>query len=156
MISDRHGAFFFVSRPQRCRDRRAFLAFQVSPFAAAFGQAADIIQNPKESGHPRLSRRARLKVGAGHWAYMASGVDDDATIHANRQGFRRIQLRPRRLVDATKADRMELWGFRRRARFSMSDGWAARIRHRWRTCRELRGEESRDIKRPFVVELNGN
>jgi isopentenyl diphosphate isomerase/L-lactate dehydrogenase-like FMN-dependent dehydrogenase len=98
---------------RRCRDRRAFLAFLAgSPFAAAFGQAADVIQNPKEAlDILEFEQAARLKVGDGHWAYMASGVDDDSTIQANREGFRRIQLRPRRLVDATKADpRMELWG----------------------------------------------
>ena len=32
----------------------------------------------------------------GHWAYMVSGVDDDATLRANRQGFNQVQLRPRR------------------------------------------------------------
>ena len=100
---------------RRCRDRRAFLAFLAgSPFAAAFGQTADVIQNPKEAlDILEFEQAARLKVGDGHWAYMASGVDDDSTIQANREGFRRIQLRPRRLVDATKADpRMELWGVR--------------------------------------------
>jgi isopentenyl diphosphate isomerase/L-lactate dehydrogenase-like FMN-dependent dehydrogenase len=47
----------------------------------------------------------------GHWAYMASGVDDDATLRANRDGFKHVQLRPRRLRDATKVDmRVELFG----------------------------------------------
>jgi isopentenyl diphosphate isomerase/L-lactate dehydrogenase-like FMN-dependent dehydrogenase len=42
---------------------------------------------------------------------MASGVDDDATLHANREGFKHVQLRPRRLRDATKVDmRVELFG----------------------------------------------
>jgi isopentenyl diphosphate isomerase/L-lactate dehydrogenase-like FMN-dependent dehydrogenase len=40
----------------------------------------------------------------GHWSYMASGVDDDATLLANREGFRQVQLRPRRLRDATRVD----------------------------------------------------
>ena len=35
---------------------------------------------------------------------MASGVDDDATLRANREGFRHVELRPRRLRDATKVD----------------------------------------------------
>src|SRR5262249_41619610 len=49
----------------------------------------------------------------GHWSYMASGVDDDATLRANREGFRHVQLRPRRLRDATKVDmRTELFGMR--------------------------------------------
>jgi isopentenyl diphosphate isomerase/L-lactate dehydrogenase-like FMN-dependent dehydrogenase len=35
---------------------------------------------------------------------MASGVDDDATLKRNREGFSRFQLRPRRLVDVSKVD----------------------------------------------------
>ena len=47
----------------------------------------------------------------GHWAYMASGVDDDVTLRANRDGFRHVELRPRRLHDATTIDlRVELFG----------------------------------------------
>ena len=54
---------------------------------------------------------AHRKVQPGHWAYMASGVDDDATLRANREGFKHIELRPRRLRDATKVDmRVELFG----------------------------------------------
>ena len=54
---------------------------------------------------------AHRKVQAGHWAYMASGVDDDATLRANREGYKHVQLRPRRLRDATQVDtRVELFG----------------------------------------------
>jgi 4-hydroxymandelate oxidase len=54
---------------------------------------------------------ARRKVLPGHWAYMSSGVDDDFTLRANREGYRHIELRPRRLRDATKVDmRTELFG----------------------------------------------
>jgi len=46
-----------------------------------------------------------------HFGYMASGVDDDATLRANREGFQKFQLRPRRLVDVGTLDtRMELFG----------------------------------------------
>ena len=42
---------------------------------------------------------------------MASGVDDDGTLRANREGYKHVQLRPRRLRDATKVDmRVELFG----------------------------------------------
>jgi isopentenyl diphosphate isomerase/L-lactate dehydrogenase-like FMN-dependent dehydrogenase len=51
------------------------------------------------------------KVSAGHWAYMMSGVEDDDTLKANREGFKQVQIRPRRLVDATKVNlRTEWWG----------------------------------------------
>src|SRR5206468_9933897 len=54
---------------------------------------------------------AHRKVHQGHWAYMASGVDDDATLRANREIFKHVQLRPRRLHNATLVDtRVELFG----------------------------------------------
>jgi len=43
-------------------------------------------------------------VPPAHFGYMASGVDDDVTLRANRQGFQKFQLRPRRLVDVSKVD----------------------------------------------------
>src|SRR5579863_749690 len=54
---------------------------------------------------------AHRKVLPGHWAYMASGVDDDVTLRANREGFSHLELRPRRLRDATKVDmHIDLFG----------------------------------------------
>jgi isopentenyl diphosphate isomerase/L-lactate dehydrogenase-like FMN-dependent dehydrogenase len=47
---------------------------------------------------------ARVRLPAAHFGYMASGVDDDATLRANRQGFTHFQLRPRRLVDVRQVD----------------------------------------------------
>ena len=46
----------------------------------------------------------RQKVPPAHFGYMASGVDDDVTLRANREGFLKFQLRPRRLVDVSKVD----------------------------------------------------
>src|SRR5215472_16856031 len=40
---------------------------------------------------------ARQKLPPAHFGYMATGVDDDATLRANREGFSRFQIRPRRL-----------------------------------------------------------
>ena len=39
-----------------------------------------------------------------HYGYLATGTDDDNTLRANREGYRRFQLRVRRLVDVTKID----------------------------------------------------
>lgn len=48
-----------------------------------------------------------------HWAYLATGVDDDATLRANREGFSLYQIRMRRLVDYTKLDlSTEIFGVR--------------------------------------------
>ena len=103
--------------------RRAFLKFLAgSPYVAALGgirafaqhapELATIINDPKEAlDVMAFEEAARHKVLPGHWAYMASGVDDDLTLRANREGYRHVQLRPRRLRDATKVDmRTDLFG----------------------------------------------
>lgn len=109
--------------------RREFLRFlAASPYVAAFGgvaafmqprvagqraaEAADVITRPADALNVfDFEEAAHRKVLPGHWAYMASGVDDDATIRANREGYRHVQLRPRRLRDATKVDmHVDLFG----------------------------------------------
>ncbi len=47
---------------------------------------------------------ARKMLQTAHFAYLATGVDDDATIRANREGFSRFQFRARRLVDFSTLD----------------------------------------------------
>ena len=46
-----------------------------------------------------------------HFGYMATGVDDEMTLRANREGFQKFELRPRRLVDVSKVDMsVEIFG----------------------------------------------
>ena len=109
--------------------RREFLKFlAASPYVAALGglagflqqgasaqqapEASNLISSPANALNVfDFEEVAHHKVQPGHWAYMASGVDDDATLHANREVFKHVQLRPRRLRDATKVDmRVELFG----------------------------------------------
>lgn len=53
----------------------------------------------------------RKNVPPAHFGYMATGLDDEATLRADRAGFRKFQLRPRRLVDVSNVDmRIELFG----------------------------------------------
>ena len=92
-------------------DRRNFLRFLAgSPLFAkrAFAQQAgaeDIISVMD------LEEMAHKALPPAHWGYMASGVDDDLTIRANREGFRRIQIRPKRLVDVSNIDmKTEVFG----------------------------------------------
>lgn len=47
---------------------------------------------------------AKQVLPPAHWGYLATGVDDDATIAANRAGFAKYQLRVRRMVDVSKLD----------------------------------------------------
>jgi isopentenyl diphosphate isomerase/L-lactate dehydrogenase-like FMN-dependent dehydrogenase len=54
---------------------------------------------------------ARQTLPPAHYGYLATGVDDDATLLANRTGFSKIQLRARRLVDVSRIDTsIELFG----------------------------------------------
>ena len=127
-----------MAHPSSPVSRRNFLKFlAASPYVASLGGVAAFLQQDSfaqdigQSGFANILRdrmsavenpadaltvfdfevTARGKVQAGHWAYMSSGTDDDATILANREGFRQVQLRPRRLRDATKVDmRVELFG----------------------------------------------
>jgi 4-hydroxymandelate oxidase len=47
---------------------------------------------------------ARHRLSAAHFAFLATGVDDDRTLRANREGFERYQLRVRRLIDVSAID----------------------------------------------------
>jgi len=54
---------------------------------------------------------AQRNLAPAHFGYLASGVDGEVTLRANRDGFLKFQLRPRRLVDVGKLDTtMELFG----------------------------------------------
>jgi isopentenyl diphosphate isomerase/L-lactate dehydrogenase-like FMN-dependent dehydrogenase len=39
-----------------------------------------------------------------HWGYLATGVDGDATLRANRDGFSRFLIRARRVIDVARVD----------------------------------------------------
>jgi isopentenyl diphosphate isomerase/L-lactate dehydrogenase-like FMN-dependent dehydrogenase len=109
--------------------RREFLKFlAASPYVAAMGGIPAFLedrgftqsgmQSPNVIGSPAealsvldFEEAAHRKVAPGHWAYLASGVDDDGTLRANTGGYKQVKLRPRRLRDATKVDmRTELFG----------------------------------------------
>ena len=47
---------------------------------------------------------ARKALPPAHFGYLATGVDDDGTVRANREGYSHIQIRARRLVDVENID----------------------------------------------------
>src|SRR3954469_10197526 len=64
-----------------------------------------LIKSPKEAiNFFDFEPVARQNVPPAHFGYMASGIDDEVTLRANREGFLKFQLRPRRLVDVSKVD----------------------------------------------------
>jgi 4-hydroxymandelate oxidase len=64
-----------------------------------------LIKTPKEAVNVfDFEPVMRANVPPAHFGYMASGIDDEVTLRANREGFLKFQLRPRRLVDVSKVD----------------------------------------------------
>jgi isopentenyl diphosphate isomerase/L-lactate dehydrogenase-like FMN-dependent dehydrogenase len=95
---------FFVSQ-----NRRNFFKYlAASPlFSSLYSQetSPQLISSPREGLNVMdFEPVARKVLPPAHFGYMATGVDDDATLRANREGFKKIQLRPRRMVDVSKAD----------------------------------------------------
>ena len=97
------------------RNRRQFLRFlAASPLLThASPQAPPLVLN---SAADALSVKdfeeaARKALRPAHWGFMSGGVDDDATVKANLEGFHHYQLKPRRFVDVSKIDtRAEIFG----------------------------------------------
>jgi isopentenyl diphosphate isomerase/L-lactate dehydrogenase-like FMN-dependent dehydrogenase len=53
----------------------------------------------------------KKNVPPAHFGYMATGVDEEMTLRANRESFGKLVLRPRRLVDVSTIDMsLELFG----------------------------------------------
>jgi 4-hydroxymandelate oxidase len=48
---------------------------------------------------------ARKVLPPAHFGNLASGVDDGATVRANREGFSRLEIRARRVIDVSKIDK---------------------------------------------------
>src|SRR6202521_3057027 len=66
---------------------------------------ANLIKSPKEALNVfDFEPVMRQNVPPAHFGYMASGIDDEVTLRANREGFLKFQLRPRRLVDVSKVN----------------------------------------------------
>ena len=68
-------------------------------------QSDDVISSPDQALDVMdFEPAARKAIPPAHWGYLATGVDDDATVRANRDGYSHIQIRSRRLVDVTNVD----------------------------------------------------
>src|SRR5918911_4687701 len=122
------------SEADQIASRRKFLQFlAASPLLAASDLAAFAAERPGLLPDPMLWSPRNLdklistpkeainvfdfepvmkkNVPPAHFGYMASGIDDEVTLRANREGFLKFQLRPRRLNDVSKLDSsIELFG----------------------------------------------
>lgn len=101
-------------------NRRRLLKFLLaSPFFAGLTQldAAwslldDVIASPEEALNIfDFEAVAKKTLPPAHYGYIATGVDGDATLRANREGFKHFQIRTRRLIDVTDINMsVELFG----------------------------------------------
>ncbi len=84
--------------------RREFLKFLLaSPLYAQ--QGSTVIADPKDAlSVMDFEEAARKALPPAHFGYMSTGVDDDLTLRANREGYNHIQLRARRLTGILNTD----------------------------------------------------
>jgi 4-hydroxymandelate oxidase len=79
--------------------RRRFLQYlAASPALCAADKPEDAINIMD------FEAAARKALPPAHFGYIATGVEDDLTLRANREAFSHYQLRPRRLRDVSQVD----------------------------------------------------
>jgi isopentenyl diphosphate isomerase/L-lactate dehydrogenase-like FMN-dependent dehydrogenase len=99
-------------------NRREFLKYLAAspllamvPSLAEALQAGDLAQAAHALDVFDFETAAQKVVPPAHWGYLMSGVDGEATLRANREGFSRWQLRARRFIDVSRMDMsVELFG----------------------------------------------
>lgn len=119
---------------QQIKDRRRFLRMlAASPLLALPGPSHNLLQELLASGNPGAKGAlslfesleqgdalitspdqafdvmdfepvARKNLPPAHFGFLATGVDDDATVRANHEGYLKIQIRARRLIDVSNID----------------------------------------------------
>jgi hypothetical protein len=111
-------------RPRQSSNRRRFLEWlAASPLLAATSGGVlaqsydvlrgagiltgDVITSPAQALNVfdfEAAAKEALKAAPTHFGYLASGVDGDETLKANRDAFARYTVRVRRLIDARQVD----------------------------------------------------
>jgi isopentenyl diphosphate isomerase/L-lactate dehydrogenase-like FMN-dependent dehydrogenase len=94
--------------------RREFLQFLAGSPLLLWENEERLIETPSEAlSVLEFEPLAQKILPPAHWGYLATGVDNDVTLRANREAFGKIQIRPRRLVDVSTVDlSIELFGTR--------------------------------------------
>jgi 4-hydroxymandelate oxidase len=71
----------------------------------SFQQTDEVISSPDQAFDVMdFEPAARKALPPAHFGYLATGVDDDGTVRANREGYSRIQIRARRLINVEDID----------------------------------------------------
>ncbi|HEY7921811.1 MAG TPA: alpha-hydroxy acid oxidase, partial [Vicinamibacteria bacterium] len=88
--------------------RRLLRYLATSPLALqllAVLRADDAITSVKDALNVfDFEEAARRALPPAHWGYLATGVNDDRTVRANREAFDRVQIRARHLVNVSRVD----------------------------------------------------
>jgi len=75
------------------------------PLAASGPDVDDVITTARQALNVMdFEAAARRALPPAHFGYLATGVDDEATLRANREGFSHFSLRVRRLVNVREID----------------------------------------------------
>jgi isopentenyl diphosphate isomerase/L-lactate dehydrogenase-like FMN-dependent dehydrogenase len=93
---------------------RHFLASPLLAASAGLASADELITNPAEAINVfDLMALAEKRMSPAHWAYLSTGVEDNNTVKANRDGYQLFQIRSRRFVAIEQIDTsVELFGRR--------------------------------------------
>lgn len=93
--------------------RRVLQSILVSPVLAGFGPTTKAFGHEVDGAITAADQAldvfdfeavARKVLPPAHFGYLATGVDGDETLHANRAGFANYSLRVRRMVDIRNID----------------------------------------------------
>jgi len=96
-------AALFASTPGEARAQ----SYDVLRGAAQKLDADGVINSPAQALNVfdfEPAAKKALAASPAHFGYLASGVDDDGTLRANREAFSDYAIRVRRLIDARKVD----------------------------------------------------
>jgi len=104
-VSRRRLLQFLAASPLAARSALAEGFSSSDPMQWAPRELDKLITDPKQAldvfdFEPVMKKN----VPPAHFGYMATGVNDEVTLRANREAFRKFELRPRRLVDVSKVD----------------------------------------------------
>ena len=95
----------FFAQNALAEERRSPDPIPSDPMQWAPRDLEKLIANPRQARDVfDFEPVMRKNVQPAHFGYMATGVEDEVTLRANREGFRKFQLRPRRLVDVSSVN----------------------------------------------------
>ncbi len=92
--------------------RKVFAENPASPAVLASDSGIEYIKSADQAlSVMEFEELARKALPPAHFAYLATGVDDDATVRLNHEAYQHIEIRSRRLIDVAKLDcSVELFG----------------------------------------------